>query len=98
MRRRDRSAGRATDPPMRWKQRLIWALWPGFLAAVVAEAVFFALFDPLEIDLHLHLSREAAYTFGFIGFWLLGTLSSSLTLFLEHTASSPPAAATDRWD
>jgi hypothetical protein len=65
-------------------QRAMFVVWPGFLAAIAAEIVFFALFDPLDFNMRLHLSREAVYTFGFVAFWLLGMLSSALTLFLQR--------------
>jgi hypothetical protein len=67
-------------------KRLMWIIWPAFLVAGLAEAVFFTVFDP--IDLHffgapLEISREAIYTMGFLGFWGLGIASSALTMFLE---------------
>ena len=69
-------------------QRAIWLLWPGFITAIVAEIVFFAVFDPLDFNMRLQLSREAVYTCGFIAFWLLGSLSSALTLFLQRAPSA----------
>jgi hypothetical protein len=68
--------------------RLMWVIWPAFLAAGVAEGVFFTLFDPF--DLHLfgssqELSREAFYTLGFFGFWGLCIASSALTVFLARS-------------
>ena len=68
----------------------MWAIWPGFLTAICAETVFFALFDPLDFNMRLHLSREAVYTFGFIAFWLLGTVSSAVTLFLQRPPETRP--------
>jgi hypothetical protein len=65
-------------------QRAMWVVWPAFLAAIAAEVVFFALFDPLDFNMRLSLSREAVYTFGFAAFWLLGILSSTLTLLLHR--------------
>jgi hypothetical protein len=70
-------------------QRAMWAVWPGFLSAIAAEIVFFAMFDPLDFNMRLHLSREAVYTFGFLAFWLLGTMSSAITLFLQRPAEAP---------
>jgi hypothetical protein len=64
-------------------KRAMSVLWPGFLTALVAEVAFFALFDPLDFNMRIGLSREAVYTFGFVAFWLLGILSSVLTLFLR---------------
>jgi len=72
-------------------QHAMWAIWPGFLTAIGAEVVFFAMFDPLDFNMRLHLSREAIYTFGFVAFWLLGTLSSAITLFLQR----PPEKRAD---
>ena len=63
-------------------ERVMLVAWPGFIAALVAEFVFFAAFDPLDFNERLALSREAVYTIGFIAFWLLGSLSSALTLLL----------------
>jgi hypothetical protein len=71
-----------------WPRRAMWVVWPGFLAACAAEFVFFAMFDPLDFNMRLHLSREAVYTFGFVAFWLLGILSSSLTLLLQRPAAA----------
>lgn len=84
-------------------QKVMWAVWPGFLAAICAEIVFFALFDPLDVNMRLHVSREAAYTLGFVAFWVLGTMSSTMTLFLQRQPDIPAndAAATvdvdDEW-
>jgi len=71
----------------------MWAVWPGFLSAIVAEIVFFAMFDPFDFDMQLHLSRHAVYTFGFVAFWLLGTLSSAITLFLQRPPDAPSSDA-----
>ncbi len=72
-------------------QRLMWVLWPAFLAAGVAEAVFFTVFDPFELHFFgapLEMSRQAIYTMGFFGFWGLGVVASACTLWLAQ----PPAA------
>ena len=69
-------------------RRMMWIVWPGFLTAVVAEIAFFAVFDPLDFNARLALTRDAVYTFGFVAFWLLGMFSSALTLFLQPVA--PP--------
>jgi hypothetical protein len=75
---------------MEWSRKLIYILWPSFLVAVVAEAVFFTLFDPA--DLHLFGSPVAvgelpAYTVGFFLFWLLAASASALTCFLQRDAA-----------
>jgi hypothetical protein len=69
-------------------QRLMWVIWPAFLVAGVAEAIFFTVFDPFELHFFgapLEMSRSAIYTMGFFGFWVLGIVSSGLTVFLERS-------------
>ena len=70
-------------------ERAMWIVWPAFLAAIAAEIVFFAMFDPLDFNMRLHLSREAVYTVGFVAFWALGILSSGLTLLLQRPYEAP---------
>ncbi len=68
--------------------RLMWVLWPAFLAAAVGEAIFFTVFDPFDLHFFgapLDLSRQAIYTLGFFGFWALGIASSALTVFLDRS-------------
>jgi hypothetical protein len=68
-------------------RRLLWVVWPAFLVAGIAEAVFFTVFDPFELHFFgapLDLSRQAIYTLGFFGFWALGIAASALTMFFEH--------------
>jgi hypothetical protein len=69
-------------------RRLMWVIWPAFLVAGVAELVFFSVFDPFDLHFFgapLEMSRQAIYTMGFFGFWMLGIASSALTVFLERT-------------
>jgi hypothetical protein len=66
-------------------QKAIWILWPSFLVAAAAEAVFFALFDPGELAFFgrpLELSRTAVYSIGFFLFWGFAAVSSGLSLYL----------------
>ena len=70
------------------QQRILWILWPSFLAAAGAEFLFFAFFDPMELHLlgqPLEASRQAVYTAGFFGFWMIGAASSALTTLLERS-------------
>ncbi len=57
-------------------------LWPAFLAAGAAEALFFTLVDPLDFD----IGRMAAYSIAFFLFWVLAAASSTLTCFLQRSA------------
>jgi hypothetical protein len=70
-------------------RRAIWILWPSFIIGGVAEALFFTLFDPM--DLHVFgepvvVSRTAAYTIGFFLFWAFAAASSGFTCFLQRSA------------
>lgn len=67
------------------KQRIMWIIWPAFLAACVLELLVFALVDPQ--DLHwsgqpLGLSRQGVYSIAFFVFWLVCMGASSLTALL----------------
>jgi len=69
-------------------QRIMWVIWPAFLVAAVAETLFFTVFDPFDLHFFgqpLELSRQAIYTIGFFGFWVLCIGSSALTVFLERS-------------
>lgn len=71
-------------------RRLILILWPSFLAAGVAEAVFFTLIDPQTLYLlgePVSWSRTATYSVGFFGFWLLCAASSWATLFFARSSN-----------
>ena len=66
---------------------LMWVLWPSFLVAVAASGVYFSLFDPVDLDIlgvHVTANRIGAYTMGFFAFWVLGALSSVMTLILSR--------------
>lgn len=72
---------------------MMQVLWPAFLMAIVAEGIFFSLVDPRELGIvgtYLADSREAAYTVGFLLFWLLCACSSSFTYVLSHGIGEPP--------
>lgn len=76
-------------------KRLLWVVWPAFLVAGVAEAIFFTIFDPFDLHFFgapLELSRQAIYTMGFFGFWGMATAASVLTLFF---ASRPGERSDD---
>jgi len=68
----------------------IWILWPSFLVAGAATAVFFTLFDPAELVVFgetLDLGRTAVYSIGFFAFWAVSGASSVLTCFFQRTAA-----------
>jgi hypothetical protein len=54
-------------------------LWPSFLAAAMAEGLFFSLFEP---ELLSALAPAAVYSIGFFMFWIMCALASMLTYYL----------------
>ena len=78
-------------------QRVSAVLWPAFLCAGAATAVFFTFFDPialLECEGEPPLSRIGAYTLGFFMFWLLCIVSSLGTFYFlgpQARGTSHPA-------
>jgi len=83
-------------------QRVLWVLWPAFLVAAVAELIFFALFDPVDLNLFgvpLDVERMPVYTIGFFFFWAMTSASSALTVFLARSpfeVNRCPIDAADR--
>ena len=79
-------------------KRLMWVLWPSFLVAIAMDGIVFSTFDPLGFmynDEPLFDDRMAAYTIGFLLFWLFAAGSSALTCYLQSTlrgagGSCPP--------
>jgi hypothetical protein len=65
-------------------QRISAVLWPSFIAAGIANSFFFTFFEPLDL-LHAigypDLSDTAVYSIGFFLFWLLTSISSSMTYY-----------------
>ena len=73
-----------------WNQKLMWVVWPAFLAACILELVVFALVDPQDFEWggrQLALSRQGVYTVGFFVFWAVCMDASGLTALL----GTPPA-------
>jgi hypothetical protein len=68
-------------------RKLIWILWPSFVMAGIAEAVFFTLVDPRELYLFgapVHYPPLATYTIGFFAFWALTAASSAFTCLIQR--------------
>ena len=83
--------------PLPKVQRVSAVLWPSFVLAGIATMVFFALIDPISmLDVHgeAPLSRTAAYSLGFFGFWLLSSASSAATLYFL-SSEVPPSKQID---
>ena len=65
-------------------QRFISILWPSFLTAGLATAIFFTVFDPtliVAISGYGEISHLGGYTIGFFLFWLLTSTSSALSCY-----------------
>jgi hypothetical protein len=66
-------------------KHVIWVLWPAFIAAGIAEIVFFTVIDPQQLFLlgqPVALPAMATYSIGFLMFWLICAGSSLLTVFM----------------
>ena len=71
-------------------QQLISILWPSFVTAIVASGLFFSAFDPIDLvpfNLDLDISELAAYSIGFLTFWIIALISSSGTLYFATVNS-----------
>ena len=74
--------------PLRYPPNSLQALginlWISFLMAIVASGIFFSIVDPIALgscaSVSLpELSRTAAYSVGFLLFWLFSFISGWLT-------------------
>ncbi len=77
-----------TGPALPLARVVMVVLWPAFLMACVSSGVIFSLIDPEELvllDHRIHLSNLGFYTLGFLVFWFLGIVASSLTALLMLT-------------
>ncbi len=66
-------------------------LWPSFLSAIMAEGLFFSIFDPVELLFvggQLDLKPIAVYTMGFFFFWTVCAIASMISLYLVRTESA----------
>ena len=66
-------------------KHIIWVLWPAFIAAGIAETVFFTVIDPKQLYLMgqpVELSAMATYSIGFLMFWFICAGSSLMTWFM----------------
>jgi len=81
----------------------IWILWPAFIAAGVAEVVFFTVIDPKQLFLlgqPIELAALTTYSVGFFLFWVLCIGSSLMTYFMlpQSIKKALESTATDRLD
>ncbi|HMW18035.1 MAG TPA: hypothetical protein PKN13_01775 [Accumulibacter sp.] len=84
-------------------RHIIWVAWPAFIAAGIAEAIFFTLIDPRQLYL---LGRQvewppiATYSTGFFLFWLvcIGACLMSYFMMPQGIKEALVAAAGARED
>jgi hypothetical protein len=86
-------------------KHVIWVLWPAFIAAGIAEAIFFTMIDPAQLYLfgqRVEWSAMATYSTGFLLFWLV-CIGSSLMTYFDDAGTSPrrrsgkPPASVSTW-
>jgi len=84
-------------------KHVIWILWPAFIAAGIAEVVFFTVIDPKQLYLlgqPVELAALTTYSIGFFLFWLLCIGSSLMTYFMlpQSIKAALESTTTDRVD
>lgn len=65
-------------------QRVSAVLWPSFIAAGIANSLFFTFFEPqalLYAGGYPEMSNTGVYSIGFFLFWLLTSISSGMTSY-----------------
>ncbi len=70
-------------------RHIIWIFWPAFIAAGIAETIFFTMIDPRQLYLFgkvIEWSPVATYSAGFLLFWLVCIGSSLMTYFMMPAA------------
>ena len=84
-------------------KHVIWVMWPAFIAAGIAETLFFTMIDPRQLYLFGELvewSPTATYSTGFLLFWMICICSSLMTYFMmpQPAKDALKQAAGDRDD
>ena len=79
---------RSIEPPSRpFKARALLILWPAFVMAGVLEMLVFAVVDPGAMRWFgsdtIDWSRSTVYSATFLIFWLVMSLSTAITQFLD---------------
>lgn len=74
-------------------KHVIWIFWPAFVAAGIAEIVFFTVIDPKQLFLFgqpVELQAMATYSIGFLLFWAICAGSTLMSWFMlpQHIKSA----------
>ena len=70
-------------------QKIMWGLWPSFVAAGIGIGIIFTLVDPSELVVlgyPVHASRISVYSLGFFVLWTICAASSAVSCFLQTDA------------
>lgn len=66
-------------------KRMMWILWPSFIAAGIGVGIVFTLVDPMELVVlgdHVRVSRTTIYSLGFFILWAITAMASAMSCFL----------------
>ena len=66
-------------------KKMMWILWPSFIAAGIGVGIVFTLIDPMELVVlgdHVRASRTTIYSLGFFIFWAIAAMASAMSCFL----------------
>ena len=66
-------------------KRMMWILWPSFIAAGIGVGIVFTLVDPMELVVlgdHVRASRTTIYSLGFFILWAITAMASAMSCFL----------------
>jgi hypothetical protein len=75
------------DEPVTRGRKLMAVLWPAFLVAAAANALFFTAFDPHDLTFFgrpVEASREVMYTVGFFAFWAVAAAAAWLAVAMAR--------------
>jgi hypothetical protein len=65
-------------------KKMMWILWPSFIAAGIGVGIIFTLIDPMELVVlgdRVHVSRTTVYSLGFFILWAVTALASAMSCF-----------------
>ena len=78
-------------------KKMMWILWPSFIAAGIGVGIIFTLIDPMELVVlgdRVHASRTTIYSLGFFILWAIAAMASAMSCFLAIGVEvKPPASA-----
>lgn len=66
-------------------KKMMWILWPSFIAAGIGVGIIFTLIDPTELVVlgdRVHASRTTIYSLGFFVLWAVAAMASAMSCFL----------------